>query len=241
MINEQGSEEWLLERVGHITSSRIKDVMDRTKKGEPTAKCESYKNELIYGILTGNYIELGNFWQLRHGKELEPEARSNYAFKMGLATELCGFEKVDADRLIDLDITLPMGGSPDLIIPWSVGGKSTDSKSQEKGGAEIKCPQWENHIKWLGLDTVPGEHYAQCQANMWICGAMWWDFVSYNPTFPVELQLIVRRTYPDDAFLQRMFEACQLISKEVHRGVELIRKTNPMIFDQHKTVTETEK
>lgn len=227
MIHEQGSTEWLLERVGHITSSRMKDVMDRTKKGLPTAKCESYKNELVYGQLTGNYVELGNFWQLTHGKELEPDARAHYALKMDANIKLAGFVRVDVDRLLSRDILLPMGGSPDgLIEEW------IDKETGEitRGGIEAKCPQWENHVKWLSLQTVPEEHYPQCQSNMWICKADWWDFISYNPTFPVEQQLIVRRTYPDDEFIEQMLIDCASLSREVLETVERIQSISPVIL-----------
>jgi len=53
----QGSIEWLLERCGHITASRFKDVLDILKNGKPGAKRESYKLELVYERITGRPYE----------------------------------------------------------------------------------------------------------------------------------------------------------------------------------------
>lgn len=237
-FHEQGSLEWLKERVGHITSSRIADVISRTKgraatKTKPampggyTAAYKDYAIELIHGLETGDFYELGNFYQISQGKELEPDAIEHYAFKLDVQTQRCGFLDVNAEELTQHGILLAMGGSPDFLV-WP------------NGGGEVKCPQKKNHTIWLGLDHVPAEHYAQCQANMWICEAEWWDFVSYNPTFPPGMDLIIRRTFPDESFIANMLACCARLSEEVLAEVERRKDVPAVILEKRELIAQEE-
>ena len=43
----QGSIEWLANRAGRVTASRVADVLDKTAKGLPTAKRTSYLWQVV--------------------------------------------------------------------------------------------------------------------------------------------------------------------------------------------------
>jgi exodeoxyribonuclease (lambda-induced) len=126
--------------------------------------------------------------------------------------------------LFDLGVDLPLGGSPDGLI------LEGDPALLPIGGIEIKCPQPITHFEWLGSEFVPDEHYAQCQTNMWITEAPWWDFISYNPTFTVARQLLVRRVYPDKIFVEQMLHGCKKISDKVIAEVERRRQLKVIVF-----------
>ena len=79
MSAPQGSPEWLLERCGKATASRIADIMAKTKSG-PGASRETYAAQLIAERLTGCIAASFTNAAMAHGTETEPEARRAYEF-----------------------------------------------------------------------------------------------------------------------------------------------------------------
>ena len=78
-------------------------------------------------------------------------------------------------------------------------GCSPDGLVGEDGGIEGKCPNPATHPSYLELvDTPPSEYRWQVQGSMLVTGRPWWDFVSYHPDFPDELQLHVVRVKRDE-------------------------------------------
>ena len=59
-------------------------------------------------------------------------------------------------------------------------------------------------VQFATIDTggMPAEHIPQVQGLMWITDRMWWDFVSYSPTLPENLQLYIHRVYRDEKYIR---------------------------------------
>lgn len=177
---KQGSAQWLQERVGKVTGSRIKDVMAYRKTGDKgeTQKRADYRIELVAEILTGkasqHFVSEAMVW----GTEQEQFARAAYEVSRGTVVDEVGFVPHPSIER--------SGGSPDGLIG-------------EDGGLEIKCPETTTHIEWIMGGKVPDEHQAQMLFYMACTERKWWDFVSFDSRLPERYQLFVVRMPRDDA------------------------------------------
>lgn len=180
---EQGSIEWLMERVGFCTASRFRDVQDFTAKGKPGAKRMSYLWELVIERLTAKPVQHFANTAMEWGAANEGYARMAYEARTGAIVEQCGFVRHQTIGFV--------GGSPDGLI-------------DDDGGLEIKCP-WNsaNHLQCF-LTGMPEEHTGQVQGIMWITEREWWDFGSFDPRMPAHLQLFVQRVQRDDGYIANL-------------------------------------
>jgi putative phage-type endonuclease len=173
---EQRSPEWYAARLGKVTASRVADVMAKTKTGYSTSR-QNYAAELIVERLTGRQ---GDFYQnaaMAWGTATEPMARSAYEARMGVLVEEIGFVP---HRTIKM-----AGASPDGLVG-------------EDGLVEIKCPNTATHIETLLSKSIPLKYLYQMQWQMACTGALWCDFVSYDPRMPEEMQLFTERQERSD-------------------------------------------
>ena len=177
----QGSEEWLASRSGIATASCFADVMAVIKSGEAASR-RNYRAKLVVERLTGKPVKGFVTKAMEQGTEREPLARVAYEAETGNSVSEVGLCRHD---------TLECGASPDGLIG-------------DKGGLEIKCPELATHLEYLRLKTVPVEYFWQVQGGLWITGREWWDFVSFNPDFPENLQLAVRRVQRDEDAIKRL-------------------------------------
>lgn len=190
---EQGSVEWLMERVGMITASRFKDVMDFTKAGKPGAKRTAYLWEIVYERLTGKPAYHAVSYAMERGTQLEGMARMAYESRTGAMVEQTGFHK---------DSELPyVGGSPDGLC-------------DDDGGVEFKCPiNPQTHLNcWI--EGMPEDHIEQVQGLMWLHNREWWDFCSYNPDIPAPHDLYVERIMFDESYATIMIDNIRAFNDE---------------------------
>lgn len=182
---EQRSEKWFKLRCGKVTASNAHRLLTKAKR-------ETYMYELIaeqvVGSLTQHLVSEAMQW----GIDNEPDAAALYAQKSGYDVETVGF--VESDELF-------AGCSPDLMIG-------------HEGLAQIKCPTSKVHLEYCAHGPS-SEIIAQMQFEMWICGAMWNDFVTYDPRFPDHMQIHVVRIPRDNAMIETLEKATKLILLEV--------------------------
>jgi len=198
----QGTAEWALARSGHVTSSRICDVMAKIKSGEAAAR-RDYRIQLVAERLTGKPSESGytNAYMIR-GTEQEPFARAAYEMRSDVMVDQVGF--VLHEELEHC------GCSPDGLVG-------------DDGLLEIKCPKTSTHIGYILDGGIPSEYRLQMLWQMECTGRSWCDFLSYDPRLPENLQLFIRRYERND---ERLAE----IRKEVVRfnaEVEAVIKNLP--------------
>jgi len=195
---DQRTHAWLMARVGHATGSRFKDVMARLtpkKVGEIGAPAQAridYLAELaverITGDPTAHYVNSYMQW----GIDQEPAAKARYADKTGAEIEEVGFIRHNE---------LAAGVSPDGVVLL-------------EGLIEIKCPAQATHLATLrnGMDN---KHLPQVQGAMWITGAAWCDFVSFDPRFPKGLDLYIQRVERDQKFINALEAEVRLFLAEL--------------------------
>lgn len=189
---EQGTEEWFAARVGIATASGFADILAKIKSGEAATR-RNYRAQLVVERLTKKPIPTFQSAAMRQGIEREPDARMAYMIKTGLVVEQVGFLRHEE---------LEAGASPDGLI-------------EKDGGLEIKCPELATHLSYLKLKTEPPEYTAQIQGNLWIGEREWWDFCSYNPDFPENLQLVIRRVYRNEAYIKTLADEVARFMDEV--------------------------
>lgn len=179
----QGSDGWLLDRCGKVTGSRAADMLAKTAKGEWSTKRADYKFELAIEVLTGepqgsDYVSREMQW----GIDNEPFARMAYEESTGNVALESGF----------------------MYLPGVDAGCSVDGLFVEngvRGVLETKCPKSTTHIRYLEAREIPPQYKPQCLHNVWVTGAAFADFVSFDPRFPEALQLFVVRYTPTPAEL----------------------------------------
>src|SRR6476646_10826614 len=132
-MHEQGSAEWLLERCGKVTASRIADLMATTRSGFAASR-DNYKAQLVAERLTGCVAPSFTNAAMIHGTETEPEARRAYEF------------------FVDCDVQ-QVGFIPHPTI--AMAGASPDGLVGNDGLLELKCPNTATHIETLLTGCVP--------------------------------------------------------------------------------------
>ena len=102
-------------------------------------------------------------------------------------------------------------------------GCSLDGHVRKMTGiVEFKCPNSATHFQYLRGGVVPSDYVDQCLHNLWISGAQWCDFCSFDDRFPEDLQLFVVRMERDEARIAEYAASALLFLSEVDRDVKSI-------------------
>lgn len=202
MSADQGTSEWLAERCGKVTASRMADVMATIKTGEAASRA-NYRAELVAQRLTGQ-VEAGfSNGAMQWGTEQEPFARASYEILRGVIVEEVGF--------IPHPSIMLSGASPDGIVG-------------AHGMVEIKCPNTATHISFLLDGKIPQKYQLQMDWQMACCGRQWVDYVSFDPRMPEHLRTkIVRHSWSESRILELENAVRQFIS-EVDATVAALEK-----------------
>jgi putative phage-type endonuclease len=179
---EQRTEEWFQQRLGKVTASRISDVIAKTKTGVSTSR-HNYLIQLVSERLTGKKADSYINQAMQDGIDREEEARTLYQLKHGAVSEVGFF----------IHPTIEMSGaSPDGALV------------NQNGGIEIKCPIETTHTNTLMTKSIPSKYIPQMQWQMACAGYDFVDFISYNPNFPPNLQLWVKRLDRDNNYIAEL-------------------------------------
>ena len=183
------NEAWLAQRIAKVTASRISDVIAKTKTGVSTSR-QNYLIQIVTERLTGKKADSGFVSQaMLDGIERESAARELYMQTRGVSVTEVGF--------FDHPVIKNSGASPD-------GAVNAEEEGKYAGLIEIKCPIETTHTNTLMSKSVPSKYIPQMQWQLACTGAKWVDFVSYNPNFPVELQLFVARVDRDNDYIAEL-------------------------------------
>jgi len=174
---EQRSPEWHAARAGRVTGSRAADMLATVKSGEAAAR-RNLRTQLVLERITGRPQESGfTSAAMQQGIDREPEAYAAYAEITGRELTKTGFLRHDL-----------------FMVGVSLDGHVGDFE----GIIEIKCPLPATHLSYLRSGVVPSAYIPQVTHSLWITGAEWCDFISYNPDFPEPLQVKITRVYATD-------------------------------------------
>lgn len=178
----QGSDEWKAARIGSLGASVVHEVITKTKSGYAASRANRMATVLLER-LTGKSIDIFQTQAMQQGIEREPEARAAYCFLTdGKVTEVGIFKHPELKGT---------HASPDGLVG-------------DNGLVEIKCPQPAQHLETLLSQQIPDKYIVQCLWQMRCTGRQWCDYVSYNPDFPVNMRLFIRRVPRDIARLDEI-------------------------------------
>lgn len=195
LCTDQRVHEWYQARLGRLTGSVAGDMLARIKTGEAAAR-RDLRTRLVCERLTGQSQEDGFLSPaMMHGIEKEADAFAAYESATGHMVNRVGFLAHDS---------LMAGCSPD----GEVGGYV--------GILELKAPKSATHLKYLRAGTVPSDYLPQITHNLWITGAQWCDFASFDDRFPPSLQLFRVRVERD----QSAIDAYELMARAFLTEVE---------------------
>jgi putative phage-type endonuclease len=194
---EQGTPEWLQSRTGLLTASRMADALPAVKGGTTKTR-EGLKLELLAERFTGKPTEFFVNNAMRWGTDNEPLARQTYMEFTGNHVEQVGLA-------LSTEIEF-FGASVDgLVEDADVGA----------GNLEIKCPTSQTFFKWVIEGVVPEQHKPQMLAQMAVTGRKWADFVAFDPRYPPEQDLFIRRFVPHPQEIEDVKKAARQFLQEV--------------------------
>ena len=158
--NPQGSDLWLMARLGCASASQFDKIMTAGLKA--SSQAEVYQNKLVGEWYTQTPENVFVTDAMQRGTDMEPDARAAYTFITGREVTEHGFIYLNDERLV--------GASPD--------GLTDDS------GLEIKCCLPSTHVSMLLANDVPSKYIGQVQGCMMVTGRDSWTFCAYCPGFP---------------------------------------------------------
>lgn len=205
LCTDQRSPEWAKARLGRLTASRVSEAFATHKDGKPAASRANLRVQLVLERLTGRSHERGFQSQaMQDGIERELDAQAAYEALTGRLLDTTGF--VAHDELM-------AGCSPD--------GHLDDFT----GIVEIKSPIPATHLDYLKTGKIPGDYLKQIYHSLWITGAEWCDWLSFQPDFPEPLRLKLVRVWAKDVDFQAWELNVRLFLTEVDKEfAELARK-----------------
>jgi len=175
-VEDQRSDAWRALRAGMLTGSSAVHILATRKRGTgELAGRRELRRQLVCERLTGQPADETRVTAaMQRGIDKEPDAFAAYEAAAGVIVKRCGFVAHD---------TLAAGCSPDGYTgAWA-------------GLVELKCPASTTHLDYLRGGVVPEEYLPQLIHNLWITGAQWADFVSYDDRFPAALKLFRVRVW----------------------------------------------
>lgn len=220
-MNQQGSVQWLEERLGRFTSSKMSELMtggrrpmtqaelDSREKGDKRTTVDvefgdtalNYILDKVGEIKSGTSSETIDNYATAWGKEYEPVARMQYERANKVFVEQVGF-------ILHPELHY-YGGSPDGI----------GNNDGIKFCTEIKCPTryciHYQHCRIKTLDELKSEFkeiYWQCESNILLTNSLYCDFISYHPLLK---SMFVFR-------VPRIDEDCKTIIRKVKAAREIL-------------------
>ena len=188
---EQRSPAWFAARLGRLTGTGAAAMLSEGRtKGTRGETGKKLLDRLVTELLTGLTEDDLPFVTpaIQRGIDCEPLARCAYEAETGLCVHQTGFLS-----------------ARDLRVGCSLDGHV----GAFEGIVEIKCPNSRTHKEYLRSGQVPADYLPQIRHNLWVSGAAWCDFVSYDPRLPHEMRLFTSRVERDDkviADLERTIE-----------------------------------
>lgn len=194
---DQGTEEWLEERLGKVTASNVKEVVIRNKYGKPYQGYYDYMLELAIERITGKGKRFSSRYT-NHGNTFEAAAAQMYQEQYpDRDIRECGFTEhpklaagASLDRTVDNDGTLEIKApNSDTLIKYMISMLPVEDENYDL-------------VKMLGLK---GEewlyYYEQIQMQLWIAKRKWCDFCVYDPDLAEDGQLIVKRIVRNNQYI----------------------------------------
>lgn len=203
---EQRTDEWRQLRAGRVTGSAAEALLAERKKGTgELAVRRNLRQQLVVERLTGSPVDdsAGRGAAVQRGIDSESAAFCAYEARTGQMVKRVGFLAHD---------TLAAGASLDGYVGDYV------------GILECKCPTSAVHLEYLMGGVVPDTYRGQIFHNLYVSGAAWCDFVSYDDRFiDPALRLFVVRVNRDETQMKAYEVMLRTFLNEVDAEVERVQ------------------
>lgn len=198
----QRSAEWFEARIGRLTGTCAADMLATIKSGEAAAR-RDLRLRLVCERLTGCSQEDGYVnAAMQRGIDLEPAALAAYEAMTGEMAQRVGFCS---------HASLRAGCSPDGYV-----GDFT-------GIVSLKCPKSATHLGYLRGGVMPQTYVPQMLHELWISGAQFYDFLSFDDRFPPELQTFYVRVMRLETAVAEYEKKALAFLAEVDREYEAVQ------------------
>lgn len=199
---EQRSPEWFAARLGRLTGSRAADMLATIKSGEAAAR-RDLRMQLVCERLTQTLQEDGYINPaMQRGIDCEPAAFAAYQALTGNFATRTGFLAHN-----------------EFAVGCSLDGHVGDFA----GICEFKCPKSATHLRYLRGGVVPADYLPQITHNLWVSGAQWCDFLSFDDRFPLPLQTFLVRVERDERAIAAYRDKALAFLAEVDAEVQAVR------------------
>lgn len=203
---EQRSEQWRQLRAGRLTGSEAGALLAERKRGTgELAVRRDLRRRLVVERLTGYAEDSAPIKSraMQHGVDTERAAFRAYEAKTGQLVTTAGF----------------------LAHNELAAGVSLDGYVGDFTGViELKCPTSLVHLDYLEAGVLPDDYRGQVIHALWMTGAAWCDFVSFDDRLPAGLQLFVHRVQASSIDLKAYELLVRMFLTEVERDQAAIEQ-----------------
>lgn len=200
----QRSDEWKAARSGRLTSTSAECLFKAGRaKGEESYQRRDLRIRLALERMTGRPQEDDEYQSnaMRRGVEREADARLAYEAATGQLVRECGF----------------------LSLNDHMAGTSLDGYLGDyEGIVELKVPKSATHIAYLKAESFPQDYIHQIRHHVWVSGAKWCDFVSFDDRLPDHLQLVIHRATREQLDIPGYEKAALAFLKEVDAEIKAL-------------------
>ena len=194
----QGRAEWVRQRIGCLTGSRMSSVLVYTNKGGFRRASSTVRDKYSIVLVAERMIDgaLNHFVTdaMQHGIDHEPDAIAEY--------ERTRHVKVLPSEFIQHPSIEHFGGTPDGLVG-------------SDGGLETKAPTTVKYATWRLSSKPPEEHVPQIASYLSITGRRYWDLAAYDPRVKKGPRLTVWRYEPSGEDLEIVAEEARLFLQQV--------------------------
>lgn len=202
---EQGSPEWLTDRIPYVTASSISDVM---AKGSGATR-QNYMVKKMCELLSGKPTVGYKSKYMKDGNEKEPVVRQLYEAITGNTVIQVPFHFIEEEKL----------------------GASLDGEIEEEpdGCIEIKHVIPAEQIRLLTTGKIKSEYIKQMQTQMYVREKKWCDFVQAslgdeeNGELPDEYKVKIIRVYRDETMILEIRKEVKLFHRDLQALMEKLR------------------
>lgn len=156
----QRSDVWRAARCGRLTGSQAGEILKAGRGNKESVARARLRTLLVSERLTG--VQAKDDFDTRalaRGREKEPLAIGMWEAETGLLVKRTGFISA-TDYMVGASLDCHVGNFDGVL--------------------EVKAPDSDTHTEYLLGEVVPEDYLPQLRHNVWLTGAAWGEFVSFD-------------------------------------------------------------
>ena len=199
----QGNDQWLMDRLGKLTASRVVDILPGDK-GNYLKSREDMFSELIAERISGQPMPNIDTPAMKWGRLQEPLARKRY--KLWLDAVSGKMNSIDVCGVVDHPTIRGFACSPDVLV-------------NEDGLGEIKCLHTKNHLDTILNGEIKKDYIWQMVAQLSCTQRKRNDYISYDPRLGEYVDIWVVKH--EDWYKNGMIETVEAEAKKFLEELEV--------------------